>query len=130
TVRTVVWEDGGGDSASVPISWSGGAHASLRAVRGHPGCVFSSRPRQAARLSVTIPFAHNTEIMRFALLPKALAGCLFLAVFIAGASAQPRRSRKDSLMTSPGVLLQIIRAEDERRWDNTLPVFLLGKNPN
>ena len=68
--------------------------------------------------------------MRFALLPKALAGCLFLAVFIAGASAQPRRSRKDSPVTSPGVLLQIIRAGDERRWDNTLPVFLLDKNPN
>ena len=68
--------------------------------------------------------------MRFALLPKALAGCLFLAVFIASASAQSRRSRKDSLVTTPGVLLQIIRAEDERCWDNTLPVFLLDKNPN
>ena len=68
--------------------------------------------------------------MRFAPFRTAVAGCLFLTLFISSATAQPRRNSKESFAVSPSVLLKIIRAEDERRWNNTLPVFLLDPNPN
>jgi len=110
------------------------AHASLDSThRWSAGILPSSfpfAPRQPAGPSGTIPLPITTEIMRFAPFRTALAGCLFLTLLICSATAQPRRNSKNSLTVPPDVLLLIIRAEDERRWDNTLPVFLLDTNPN
>ena len=68
--------------------------------------------------------------MRFAVLPAAPGACLVVALSISSATAQPRRQSNESPTIPSTILLQIIQAEDERRWDNRLPVLLLDKNPN
>ena len=51
---------------------------------------------------------------------------LVVASYTAATAQGPRANRPVSAIPT-NVLLRIMRAEDERRWDNTLPVFLLHK---
>ena len=53
-------------------------------------------------------------------------GCLLVFVFCQQVAAQQSRSRAS--IPNAG-LLRIIRAEDERRWDNDLQTLLADKNP-
>ena len=52
---------------------------------------------------------------------------LLLIAACATATAQNTRVNRRVFAIPTTILLRIIRAEDERRWDNTLPVFLQAK---
>jgi cyclophilin family peptidyl-prolyl cis-trans isomerase/HEAT repeat protein len=56
-----------------------------------------------------------------------LCALLLLAASLTAATAQQPRANGSVSAIPTNVLLRIMRAEDERRWDNTLPVFLLHK---
>jgi cyclophilin family peptidyl-prolyl cis-trans isomerase/HEAT repeat protein len=57
----------------------------------------------------------------------ALCALLLVVPALTAATAQQTRASGSVSAISVSVLLPIMRAEDERRWDNTLPVFLLHK---
>jgi cyclophilin family peptidyl-prolyl cis-trans isomerase/HEAT repeat protein len=56
-----------------------------------------------------------------------LCALLLLAASLTAATAQQTRANRSVSAIPANVLLPIMRAEDERRWDATLPVFLLHK---
>jgi cyclophilin family peptidyl-prolyl cis-trans isomerase/HEAT repeat protein len=57
----------------------------------------------------------------------ALCALLLLAASFTAANAQQTRANQPVSAVPANGLLPIMRAEDERRWDNTLPVLLLRK---
>jgi cyclophilin family peptidyl-prolyl cis-trans isomerase/HEAT repeat protein len=59
----------------------------------------------------------------------ALCLLLLLVASVTAASGQKTRGNRPVSAIPIKILLQIIRAEDERHWDNTLPVLLLDKDP-
>ena len=59
---------------------------------------------------------------------KVLSVGLLLAVSLTNASAQRSRASNPSIAIPANLLLRILRAEDERRWDNALPVLLSAKD--
>ncbi len=83
-----------------------------------------------AKACRTSKLTHHLQFMRLAILRSLLAGSLLLTVLIAGSSAQRQRNGNSSPTISTNLLLRIIRAEDERRWDHQLQVFLSDKDAN
>ena len=62
---------------------------------------------------------------------KVLALITLIAFLVCTAAAQPSRGRTTDVQASPipaSTLLQIIRAEDERRWDDSLKTLLADSN--
>ena len=62
-------------------------------------------------------------------LPRAVSASFVLFATFIFANAQTTRLNNSSSSIPPSTLLQIVRAEDERRWDDTLSSLLSSKEP-
>src|SRR2546426_9430004 len=101
-----------------------GAPASCRVSLKHVS------PRRARQYRLqAVQFLHlTTPNMRITGLGKVLSAWLLLAVSLTTANAQRSRASNPGPGIPVNTLLRVLRAEDERRWDNNLAVLLAHKD--
>ena len=77
--------------------------------------------------------AVKTELVSLSTI-RAITACALLLLSIAGAASQTRGRKLQNLTSGDPVSrilwLQIVRAEDERRWDNNLRDLFKARNAN